>query len=49
MNLSLLAVAMSCVLSAAAIPAQKPVWHTDYTQAREIARRQDKPLFAIFR
>jgi len=49
MNLSLLAVAISCVLSAAAVPPQKPVWHTDYTQAREIARRQDKPLFAILR
>jgi len=26
-----------------------PVWHTDYGRAKELARRQGKPLFAVFR
>ena len=27
---------------------QKPLWHTDYEQAKEMARRQGKPLCVVF-
>jgi hypothetical protein len=34
----------------AASPTQpKPLWHTHYDRARELARREDKPLFVVFR
>jgi len=35
--------------SAAPPPQQKPLWHTNYEQAKEIARRQGKLLFVVFR
>jgi hypothetical protein len=34
---------------AEAAPPAKPLWHTDYEQAKEIARRTGKPLFVVFR
>jgi hypothetical protein len=34
---------------AALPPQQKPLWHTNYEQAKEIARREDKLLFVVFR
>jgi hypothetical protein len=33
----------------AALPQPKPVWHTDYEQAKAIALREGKPLFVVFR
>jgi hypothetical protein len=32
-----------------AAPPSKPLWHTDYDQAKQIARRTGKPLFVVFR
>ncbi len=29
--------------------AAKPLWRTNYEEAKEIARREGKPLFLVFR
>ncbi len=34
---------------AAAPQPQKPLWHTNYERAKEMARREGKPLFLVFR
>ncbi len=30
-------------------PRTRPVWRTDYAQARAVARTSDRPLFVVFR
>jgi hypothetical protein len=30
-------------------PGEPHIWHTDYRQARKIARESGKPLFVVFR
>jgi hypothetical protein len=32
-----------------AAPPPKPLWHTNYEEAKEIARQAGKPLFIVFR
>jgi hypothetical protein len=35
--------------ASAAPPAPKPLWHTNYEQAKELARREGKLLLVVFR
>jgi hypothetical protein len=46
---SLLGSATHNAVTATPPPEQKPSWQTDYQRAKEIARREDKPLFIVFR
>ncbi|HLJ93911.1 MAG TPA: hypothetical protein VKU02_12050 [Gemmataceae bacterium] len=34
---------------ARAAPPAKPSWHTDYEQAKALARREGKPMLVVFR
>jgi hypothetical protein len=46
---SLVGPAIHDLVRAGPPPVEKPLWHTDYERAKEIARREDKPLFIVFR
>ena len=46
---SLLGPATHPAVNATPPPERKPSWQTDYQRAKELARREDKPLFIVFR